>query len=345
MSKGAIVLSGVPTVIGGTLGQQVEHDQDKNIIIYGGSAGIGSGVLTNYANISHTHGTPTVIGSISVTSVSSGWTISIPAFLTTAALGTHIHGSINVVPIAGSTASYSSASSGLTVGFPAWITTAAQSIHTHNYAGTGTTINGAGSDFFDVTLNSNGIVFDISAVPGGADGYNRIVAGTQTGTSAGSIVFSNSNGISFGMSGNTRVTASYSQSTHDHPYVNTNVSSAFLTTARSSNDAIGLNTAQTNVTWTADSRGLSINAAGYAGTLTSGTNIGLSVNSLGISASIDTAGMTALGDGVNILAAGSVTAGTVQTIIFSDSNGISFGMHSDSTFITAHIMHIQQVVR
>ena len=36
-----------------------------------------------------------------------------------------------------------------------------------------------------------------------------------------------------------------------------------LTTARASNDAVGLNTAQTNVTWTVNSSGISINAGGY----------------------------------------------------------------------------------
>lgn len=50
----------------------------------------------------------------------------------------------------------------------------------------------------------------------------------------------------------------------------------YITTARASTDAIGLNTAQTNVTWTANSSGLSLNAGGYAGTgFTTGSTTGL----------------------------------------------------------------------
>ena len=113
MSKGAIVLSAIPHVVGGTLGQQIEHDQDKNIIIYCGTGTAGGlGVLTNFANISHTHGTPTIIGSLSISSSSNAWTISIPDFLTTAALTNHSHGSVSTVTIAGSNLTLSSASSG-----------------------------------------------------------------------------------------------------------------------------------------------------------------------------------------------------------------------------------------
>jgi hypothetical protein len=50
----------------------------------------------------------------------------------------------------------------------------------------------------------------ISVPPGGGgDGYNLIAAGTQTATSAGTVLFANSNGITFGMDGSTRVTASH----------------------------------------------------------------------------------------------------------------------------------------
>ena len=334
MSKGAIVLSAVPTLVGGTLGQVIEHDQDKNIIVYWGSNTTALGAISNYALSNHTHGIPTVIGPATISSSSNGWTLSILDYLTTGALSTHIHGSINTVPIAGALITNSSASSGLTLGIPAYLTTAAQSSHTHPYAGTGTTINGAGSDLFDVTLNSNGIVFDIGAVAGAADGYNIIAAGTQTANSTGSVIFSNSNGISFGMSGNTRITASYSQSTHEH-------STLGYAASAHTHGSLELSMVDISGTYSSASNGLTISltnsshAHPYAGTLTSATNVGLSVNSDGISVSLDTAGLTSFGDGVNILAAGSVTAGTVQTILFNDGNGITFGMDSDSTAITA----------
>jgi hypothetical protein len=62
---------------------------------------------------------------------------------------------------------------------------------------------------------------------------------------------------------------------------------AYLTTARASNDAVGLNTAQTNVTWTVNSSGVSLNAGGYAGTVTGITGgIGLTANTSGVSVSV-----------------------------------------------------------
>lgn len=62
---------------------------------------------------------------------------------------------------------------------------------------------------------------------------------------------------------------------------------AYLTTARGSTDAIGLNTAGTNITWTANSSGLSINAGGYAGTNTATTGaISVTLNTSGISLNI-----------------------------------------------------------
>jgi hypothetical protein len=80
--------------------------------------------------------------------------------------------------------------------------------------------------------------------------------------------FSNLNGVSFGLDGGGRVTASHNA----------------ITTARASTDAIGLNTAGTNVTWTANSSGLSINAAGYAGTGTAVTGAAsVTLNSGGLS--------------------------------------------------------------
>lgn len=70
----------------------------------------------------------------------------------------------------------------------------------------------------------------------------------------------------------------------------------YLTTARASNDGIGLNTAQTNVTWTVGSNGLSLNASGYAGTGTTfnGANLSASMtlnsNGLNLSMSANTGG-------------------------------------------------------
>lgn len=137
--------------------------------------------------------------------------------------------------------------------------------------------------------------------------------------------------------------------THTHSqYINTSVSSVFqqtslmsdylgtgytththsqyLTTARASNDAIGLNTAQSNVTWTINSSGLSLDARGYAGTGTSATNASVTLNSNGLAISV-AAPVTTTG----LISAINVSAGTTSNnlsrVTFDNGNGISFGLN------------------
>jgi len=153
-----------------------------------------------------------------------------------------------------------------------------------------------------VFSNSNGISFGLNngtltatVTPGAAAGVAAAAAGTQTQTS-GTLVFANSNGATFGMSGSSQVTMDFGSSRlAGTGFTSTTIagiapaatlntaglSMAFpnvLTTARASNDGVGLATAQTNVTWTVNSAGISVNAAGYAGTgFTSTTTAGVDV--------------------------------------------------------------------
>jgi hypothetical protein len=132
-------------------------------------------------------------------------------------------------------------------------------------------------------------------------GIQSIAVSDQTFTT-GQVSLKNANGISFGSSGAGIITASYTVPTQSvdtnkagtgftsaganvgiSGTLNTNGLSLNITTPASSNyrlsnDAIGLNTAQTNVTWTVNSSGLSLNAGGYAGTgfTSAGTNISVS---------------------------------------------------------------------
>jgi hypothetical protein len=63
----------------------------------------------------------------------------------------------------------------------------------------------------------------------GADGYNILAAGSQTALLSGSVKFVDSNGISWGMSNSSDITAAYSQSTHAHPYIASGDSTAYAT--------------------------------------------------------------------------------------------------------------------
>lgn len=62
----------------------------------------------------------------------------------------------------------------------------------------------------NITLSQNGNSVTVSgAAAGAADGFNILAAGAQTALTNTTVLFSNSNGISFGMSGSSRITASY----------------------------------------------------------------------------------------------------------------------------------------
>lgn len=180
------------------------------------------------------------------------------------------------------------------------------------FSGTNIVIGGGAN----VTISGvNATRFDIVGGAGAAGNTGSISAGTTRGT-LGEVVFSNSNGISFGIDGQT-LTAQHNA----------------LTTARASNDAIGLNTAQTNVTWTVNSAGLSLNAAGYAGTGTTfngaGASGSITQNSAGLQLSLS---VTQSNQAVSA-ANGSYA---FQTLSFSNANGVSFGTSAGSAVTASY---------
>ena len=321
---------------------------------------------------------------------------NLAGYLTTAAQSNHSHGNptLALTNLSGTTAS---ASNGLTLSLSAaapggggvGLSAGTQSV------GTGTIVfaNSNGLSFgmsgsSQITASHNGLTSQTVQTQSNVQGLS---AGTQVGRT-GDIVFSDSNGISFGMSGSSRVTASYTVPSVAGLLSAINISAGStsgnlsaltlgnangltfglnagtvtashnaLTTARASTDAIGLNTAQTNVTWTVNSSGLSFNAAGYAGTTTAVTgNALLTLNSLGLR--MDGVGLAGTSTGfaganisgslthnsaglnlsLSVAAPGGggagISAGTQSvntgTVVFSDSNGISFGM-SGSSRVTA----------
>jgi hypothetical protein len=143
---------------------------------------------------------------------------------------------------------------------------------------------------------------------------NQAISASNGSFTFQTAAFSNANGVTFGTSAGSIVSAS----------VNTSY--------RASNDALGLNTAQTNVTWTADSRGLSINAGGYAGTASgfTGANISatITLNSVGLSLSLS--GLAALTSQSNQALSASNGSFTFQTAAFSNANGVTFGTSAGS---------------
>jgi hypothetical protein len=189
----------------------------------------------------------------------------------------------------------------------------------------------------NITLSQNGNTVSVVGGAGGAgDGLNRISAGTQIADTLATVSFANANGVSFGLSNSSVMTASHNG----------------LTTARASNDAVGLNTAQSNVTWTVNSGGVSLDGRGYAGTNTGATNASVTVNSGGVSfavgnyittarASNDAIGLataqsnitwTVNSAGISLDGrgyAGTVSGGTNATLTVN-SNGVSVSVAAQS---------------
>lgn len=155
----------------------------------------------------------------------------------------------------------------------------------------------AGAGVASVGMSGGSVLISVPSGGGAGDGVNILAAGTQTAATTGTVLFQNSNGLTFGMSNSSVITASHngltSQSNQNVTAANggfafqtlsfsnlngisfgTSAGSAItashnaLTTARASNDAVGLNTALTAgpLAWTVNSAGLSLNAGSAAGT-------------------------------------------------------------------------------
>lgn len=216
----------------------------------------------------------------------------------------------------------------LSLNHPVWLTTAMQSnaatISNIRVSG-GTTSNLLSAITF---ADSNGVSFGLNAGTMTAtvktdyltSQSNQAVSANNGSYAFQTLSFSNANGVSFGTSAGSAITASHNG----------------LTTARASNDAIGLNTAQSNVTWTVNSSGLSFDARGYAGTNTgfTGTNISatMTLNSNGLSLRLSGGGGAG---GAALKGSGTYTQNT-GTVEFANSNGITFGLSNNGTMTASH---------
>lgn len=161
---------------------------------------------------------------------------------------------------------------------------------------------------------------------------NTTNGSTASGTN---IVLAASGAVSVGVSGGNTLLVS--------------VPTNFLTTARASNDAVGLNTALTGngVQWTVNSSGISLNVPAFLTTAAlsnhshgvqlnltnlSGTTAG---NSDGITLSLSAANPGGgAGDGFNIIGVNGNTVGSDVTVQFSNSNGVSFGLNGSTITAT-----------
>lgn len=169
------------------------------------------------------------------------------------------------------------------------------SLDARGYAGTAT-----GATNASVTANSGGISVSVAApvtTNGLISGVN-FSAGTTSNNST-AIKFADSNGVSFGLNAGT-ITAT--------------VKTDYLTTARASTDAVGLNTALTGngVAWTVNSSGISLNVPAFLTTA-------MASNAATIS---------------NVRVSAGTTSNLLSALTFADSNGVSFGLNAGTLTAT-----------
>lgn len=165
-------------------------------------------------------------------------------------------------------------------------------------------------------IDTNGLV---TAAAGTAAPAPVFVSAGTTDGSLGTINFLDSNGVTWGLNGST-------------------ISATVKTAYRNLTDAIGLATAQTNVTWTANSAGLSLNAGGYAGTgftatTTAGTDVKGTHNTAGLSLAVPAFLTTARGstDGIGLATAQTNVTWTVNSAGLSVNAGGYAGTGFTST--------------
>lgn len=311
-SSGAISLNVGSSLSASTNGSSITFGLASNITTALQSAGA---YLTTAAQSNHSHNfaTTTTGGSNIVvgTTNSAGATIGVPAYLTTA-MQSNAATISNIRVSAGTTSNLLSAF---------------------------TFSNGSGVSF---GLNGSVITASVAAAGGAQTGVSGISAGTTQATS-GTVSFANGNGVTFGMDGNTMTASvaaaggaqtaisglvvsnttytsgtvsfrdgnniSFASGTGQAVSITHNLQSAgaYLTTARASNDAIGLNTALTanGVSVTANSSGLSLNFPAFLTTAAQSSASNVS----GIVAGTASNGGTATLSG---------------NVSFSNANGISF---------------------
>lgn len=276
-------------------------------------------------------GTVTGATGASITVNSSGVSINLPAYLTTADPVANSSKYVQNWKLTGNTAGTTSSA----VGTDLWFS-----------GGNGVTVSGSsGSLVFSVATNYQSQGAYLTTARASTDAIGLNTAKTNVTWTV------NSSGISFDAGGynGTGFTSTTTAGVDIKATNNTSGLSmavpaflttaqpvgAYLTTARASTDAIGLNTAKTNVTWTVNSSGLSLDAGGYAGTGTSATNASVTLNSAGLAISVAAPGAAAENNWINLLGANTAgnTTASGSTIGWSGGNGVTLSGANNSQVV------------
>lgn len=206
------------------------------------------------------------------------------------------------------------------------------------------TLNISGTDIFGAFSNAGNVTFGTDtagyitatapAGGGAGDGWNIIAAGGSTANTTGTIVFSNSNGVSFGLNGAT-VTASHNGYTGN--------TTQFLTTAALSNHSHAFATTTTNGSVinvaTSGSQGVTIAVPPYLTTAQAPGAYLTTAAQSDHSHGNPTLNLTNL-SGTTASASNGLTislsaAAPLAVTVFSNSNNVSFGLAGSTITATA----------
>ena len=331
---------------------------NSNNVSFGlnGSTLTGS-IATTYAGTGIT--TTTTAGTAVVGTLNtSGLSLGVPAYLTTADLSQNSSNYAGVGETVGTTAGTDLAltvnTAGVSIAYPKWITTAMQSnastISNINVSAGTTSTNASAFTFSNLNNVTFGLGTGASAgvitasIPSQSAAQINVSAGT-TSTNASAFTFSNANNVSFGLgtgasAGN--ITASIATTYAGTGFTSvTTVGTAILAT----NNTFGLGLAVPAFITTA---ALSGDTSKYVGTgfttqTTAGTNIVGTANTAGVSMRIPLFITTAMASDAATISNINISAGTTSTnasaFTFANANNVSFGLGTGASAgsITASI--------
>jgi hypothetical protein len=356
-STGGISLNVGSSLSSSTNGSSITFGLASNITTALQSAGayLTTAALSNH---SHNFATTTTGGALIVvgTTNSNGATIGVPSFLTTA-MQSNAATISNINVSAGTTSNNLSAltfnnGNGVSFGLDAGVMTASvaaaggaqtgvSGISAGTTQATSGTVSFADGNGVSFGMNGNTMTASVAAAGGAQTAISGLVVSNTTYTS-GTVSFRDGNNISFASGTGQAVSITH----------NLQSAGAYLTTARASNDAIGLNTALTanGVSMTANSSGLSLNFPAFLTTAAQSNQV---VNSLqgsagqitfsasnGITFGGNASTITASHNGLTSQSNQNITAANggfaFQTLSFSNLNGISFGTSAGSAITASH---------
>ena len=169
-------------------------------------------------------------------------------------------------------------------------------------------INIRGAGIASVGYSAGELIISVPSGGGVGDGGNVLAAGTQTATSLGTVLLADSNGISFGMSGSTRITATYTVPTQVSAFAVGNSTQSSSGTIPFANWSVR---GEGNVSVGVSNGSLVISGAGGGAGLSAGlTNAGNTVGNTGT-----VTGRLVLVGGNNVTMSGSTDGGSITVTV------------------------------